>query len=62
MKTRDIYAGIYQSKTPEQLGAHLDSVEEAVNRNECDYDAMEWLGIELATQEHITNKFRTIFH
>jgi len=62
MKTRDIYAGIYKAKTPEQLSAHFDNIEDAIERGECDYDAMEGLSIELAAREHVTNKFRTIFH
>ena len=45
MKTEEIIAGIEAATTREEMAAHLNAVERAVDRWECDFSLTEWAGI-----------------
>ncbi len=51
MKTKEIFAGIEQAETRQELSAHIDLIEQAIVNEACDYDTEEWLAIARAIDE-----------
>jgi len=60
MKTKEIIAGIWQATCEAELTAHMDMVDYATERGECDYDLSEWLDIESAAIEVRENGFKRV--
>ena len=62
MKTEDILEGIKQALCRKELSAHIDILEIALERGECDYGDLEWLKIASAIDSK-TNEFnQRVFH
>ena len=51
MNTKQILTGIQESTCRDELSAHLDLVQEAVQSGECDYSSSEWLRIVQETED-----------
>ena len=60
MKTEEIIAGIEAATTREEMAAHLNAVEKAVDRWECDFSLTEWAGISDAIKAKHRIFFRMI--
>ena len=45
MKTSEILTGIQLASCKRELSLHLDSVQEAVQKGDCNYTSSEWLRI-----------------
>ena len=41
----EIMTGIHDANCKTELTAHTDTVEQAIDRNECDYGAADWQNI-----------------
>ena len=62
MNTKDILTGIREALTRQELTAHIDLVETAIERDECDFGTVEWLKIERAIDEKNAEMGGRVFH
>ena len=62
MNTKDILTGIRESLTRQELAAHIDLIEVAIDNDECDFGSIEWLRIAKAIDEKNTEMNERIFH
>ena len=62
MNTKDILTGVKEALTRQELAAHIDLIEEAIFREECDFGSVEWLKIARAIDEKNGEIDGRVFH
>ena len=50
MNTKQILTGIQEASCRAELSAHVDLIEQAIERDRCSYDSSDWLKIEQAVR------------
>ena len=50
MNTKQILTGIQEASCRAELSAHVDLIEQAMQRDRCSYDSSDWLKIEQAVR------------
>lgn len=60
MKTEEILNGIWAAEDHNELQAHLDLFQAALERNECNYGYSESTDIEVAIIEVLANNFERV--
>ena len=62
MKTTDIINGVKLAACRAELSAHLDLLEKAIERGECDFNASEWLNIASEVDLRNSQFNQRVFH
>ena len=62
MKTELILTGIQDATCRDELSAHIDLIEEAIERGACDYGVSEWLKIAAAIDLRNAELNNSVFH
>ena len=55
MKTELILTGIQDATCRDELSAHVDLIELAIERDECEYNGSEWQEIALAIETRLND-------
>ena len=50
MNTKQILTGIQDATCRAELSAHVDLIEQAIQRDQCNYNGSDWLKIEQAVK------------
>ena len=50
MNTKQILTGIQEASCRAELSAHVDLIDQAIQRDQCNYNGSDWLKIERAVR------------
>ena len=62
MNTKQILTGIQEASCRAELSAHVDLIDQAIERDGCSYDSSDWLKIEQAVRLAMDEFNERVFH
>lgn len=62
MNTKQILTGIQDATCKHELSLHIDSIEKALDRGQCNYDALEELHIARAIESRLEEFRQRVIH